>query len=299
MADDGKDYMKVFSEWWKKTFKKRISFPGQGLIFDYWLDTENWAFESWTESPAYAQIVFNSKEANMSDVTVPTGESASVSLWLEKLLRDHHCAMLAGPSGTGKTQTIMGQLKKLDAKETLYTTINMNFFTGGLVLQAALEGVLQKKTGSLYGPPGACHMVYFIDDFNLPELDKYNTQSAISLVRQHLDYGHWYDISKLAMKTVEKCQYVAALNPTAGSMELTPRLQRHFTTFNIAMPTDVSLAIIYETFLNGHLESMFNSNAALVELVPKVIKTTLNLHKDVSENFRKTAANFHYEFNIR
>ena len=299
VADDGKDYMKVFSEWWKKTFKKRISFPGQGLIFDYWLDTENWAFESWTESPAYAQIVFNSKEANMSDVTVPTGESASVSFWLEKLLRDHHCAMLAGPSGTGKTQTIMGQLKKLDAKETLYTTINMNFFTGGLVLQASLEGVLQKKTGSLYGPPGACHMVYFIDDFNLPELDKYNTQSAISLVRQHLDYGHWYDISKLAMKTVEKCQYVAALNPTAGSMEINPRLQRHFTTFNIAMPTDVSLAIIYETFLNGHLESMFNSNAALVELVPKVIKTTLNLHKDVSENFRKTAANFHYEFNIR
>ena len=52
VADDGKDYMKVFSEWWKKTFKKRISFPGQGLIFDYWLDTENWAFESWTESPA-------------------------------------------------------------------------------------------------------------------------------------------------------------------------------------------------------------------------------------------------------
>ena len=106
VADDGKDYMKVFSEWWKKTFKKRISFPGQGLIFDYWLDTENWAFESWTESPAYAQIVFNSKEANMSDVTVPTGESASVSFWLEKLLRDHHCAMLAGPSGTGKTQTV-------------------------------------------------------------------------------------------------------------------------------------------------------------------------------------------------
>ena len=73
-------------------------------------------------------------------------------------------------------------------------------------------------------------MVYFIDDFNLPELDKYNTQSAISLVRQHLDYGHWYDISKLAMKTVEKCQYVAALNPTAGSMEINPRLQRHFIT---------------------------------------------------------------------
>ena len=219
VADDGRDYMKVFSEWWKKTFKKRIAFPGQGLIFDYWLNTETFEFAAWTESPAYAEIVFNSRDSNMSDVTVPTGESASVSFWLAKLVRDHHCAMLAGPSGTGKTQTIMGQLKKLDASETLYTTINMNFFTDGLVLQSSLEGVLQKKTGSLYGPPGACHMVYFIDDFNLPKLDNYNTQSAISLVRQHLDYGHWYDISKLAMKTVSDSAYVeAASTRMTGSL---------------------------------------------------------------------------------
>ncbi|KAH8057770.1 hypothetical protein JL722_6308 [Aureococcus anophagefferens] len=122
----------------------------------------------------------------------------------------------------------------------------MNFYSSGLVLQANLEVSLQKKTGSLYGPPGACHMVYFIDDLNLPELDKYNTQSAIALVRQHLDYTHWYDITKLALKTVEKCQYVAAMNPTAGSFHVNPRLQRHFTTFAVSMPSDQSLGIIYD-----------------------------------------------------
>jgi dynein heavy chain len=35
-------------------------------------------------------------------------------------------------------------------------------------------------------------LVYFLDDLNLPEVDKYNTQSAIALVREHFDYGHWY-----------------------------------------------------------------------------------------------------------
>ena len=172
----------------------------------------------------------------MSDVTVPTGESASVSFWLEKLLRDHHCAMLAGPSGTGKTQTIMGQLKKLDAKETLYTTINMNFFTGGLVLQASLEGVLQKKTGSLYGPPGACHMVYFIDDFNMPTPDKYGTQAAIALLRQQVDYGGFYDLKKLTMKEIRGVQYLGAMNPTAGSFFIIDRMQRHFATFATLFP---------------------------------------------------------------
>ncbi|KAH8062045.1 hypothetical protein JL721_8764 [Aureococcus anophagefferens] len=165
---------------------------------------------------------------------------------------------------------------------------------------ANLEVSLQKKTGSLYGPPGACHMVYFIDDLNLPELDKYNTQSAIALVRQHLDYTHWYDITKLALKTVEKCQYVAAMNPTAGSFHVNPRLQRHFTTFAVSMPSDQSLGIIYETFLSGHINNVFTNTAAeMMNMLPKIIKTTLLVHKDVSENFRKTATNFHYEFNIR
>ena len=50
---------------------------------------------------------------------------------------------------------------------------------------------LQKKAGSNYGPPGSSKMVFFVDDLNLPALDAYNTQSAIALIRQHIDYGHW------------------------------------------------------------------------------------------------------------
>lgn len=41
-------------------------------------------------------------------------------------------------------------------------------------------------------------MVFFVDDLNLPALDSYNTQSAIALIRQHMDYGHWY-----ALETIE------------------------------------------------------------------------------------------------
>ena len=35
-------------------------------------------------------------------------------------------------------------------------------------------------------------------------------------------------------------QYVACMNPTAGSFTITPRLQRHFATFAVQMPsTDI------------------------------------------------------------
>jgi len=100
VADDGKDYRKIFSEWWKKTFRN-VQFPSKDTVFDYWLDAENMVFESWKESPAFSTLTFDSKTQSMSDVTVPTSESASVTFFMGKLIKAHHCVMLAGPSGTG------------------------------------------------------------------------------------------------------------------------------------------------------------------------------------------------------
>lgn len=37
----------------------------------------------------------------------------------------------------------------------------------------------------------APRLVYFIDDMNMPFVDKYDTQSAIELVRQMVDYRGW------------------------------------------------------------------------------------------------------------
>lgn len=119
----------------------------------------------------------------------------------------------------------------------------------------ALQAPLEKKTGTNYGPPGKAALVYFLDDLNLPELDKYNTQSAIALVRQQVrfcarciylqssvahvlaltqfDYGHWYERSKFLLRNLLNCQYLACLNPTAGSFVINPRLQRHFLTLAV------------------------------------------------------------------
>jgi dynein heavy chain len=57
--------------------------------------------------------------------------------------------------------------------------------------------------GAGFGPPGKAKLIYFIDDVNMPKLDPYETQTAIALVRQHLDYSHWYDKQKLIMKKIQ------------------------------------------------------------------------------------------------
>lgn len=56
---------------------------------------------------------------------------------------------------------------------------------------AVLEKPLEKKAGRNYGPPGNKKLIYFIDDMNLPEVDAYGTVQPHTIIRQHLDYGHW------------------------------------------------------------------------------------------------------------
>jgi hypothetical protein len=103
------------------------------------------------------------------------------------------------------------------------------------VVQPTLEAPLEKKSGVRFGPPGAKSMVYFIDDMNMPFVDKYDTQSAIEIVRQYVDYGGWYDKIKIVLKDIVNCQLVGAMNPTAGSFQITPRMQRHFVTYGIVV----------------------------------------------------------------
>ncbi len=95
---------------------------------------------------------------------------------------------------------------------------------------------MKKIAGKQYGPPGKQKLIYFIDDLNMPQLDPYDTQSAVSLLRQHADYEHWYDVSKLALKDIVNTQTLAALNPSAGSFFVDPRYMRHFWTVSIPFP---------------------------------------------------------------
>jgi hypothetical protein len=145
----------------------------------------------------------------------------------QRLTRARFPGMLVGYAGCGKTQLMSSLLLKQREDPTVGSvTINFNYYTNSSLLQSTLEAPLDKRSGSTYGPAGAhSRILFFLDDLNLPEVDKYNTQSAIALLRQHIDYGHWYDRTKLMLKTIQDTQYVAAMNPSVGSFLINPRLQ--------------------------------------------------------------------------
>lgn len=292
---DGEDYRARFSEFWKGEFKT-VRFQARDTVFDYYLDPATLAFDSWKNSPLFKTIDFDSRKTPMSSVTVPTPETCSVVFWMEQLVAQRDPVMLVGYAGCGKTQLVNGLLAAQKPEERLSHVVNFNYFTDSRALQVVMEAPLEKKAGINYGPPGKAYLIYYLDDLNLPFVDQYNTQSAIAVVRELLDYGHWYDRAKLSLKNIQNGQFVSSLNPTAGSFVINPRLQRHFFSLAIGFPGPTSLHTIFSTFLEGHLKPF---NEDVQGCAQALLGGALLLHASVASTFRKSAANFHYEFSVR
>ncbi len=131
-------------------------------------------------------------------------------------------------------------------------------------------------------------------------MDAYGTVQPHTLIRQHLDYGHWYDRNRLTLKDINHCQYVACMNPTSGSFTINPRLQRHFSVFAVSFPSADSLMMIYHSILSQHFvnaEQRFN--VCVTKLAPNIVTASLALHNKAAQIFLPTAIKFHYIFNLR
>uniref|UniRef100_K3WLS4 AAA+ ATPase domain-containing protein n=1 Tax=Globisporangium ultimum (strain ATCC 200006 / CBS 805.95 / DAOM BR144) TaxID=431595 RepID=K3WLS4_GLOUD len=310
ITDDGTDYRKIFSEWWRSEFK-HIKFPTRDTVFDYWLNPNTLSFDSWRASPYFKAVHFDGSVA-MSSITVPTPETASITSWMSLMVREERPFMLCGNAGTGKTQLVQGVLTSIHnytaannnkgkknstvAGSCTSMSINFNYYTNASALQTILESKLSKRVGTIFGPSVGNQLIYFLDDINLPQVDAYNTQSSLALLRQYLDYSHWYDRTKFTLKQIQNVQFLSCMNPSAGSFFINPRLQRHFVTFALAQLSVASLQVIYTTFLEGYVADFVEE---IRKMSAQILKAALSLHAQVGSTFRKTAANFHYEFNIR
>ncbi|KAJ3220317.1 hypothetical protein HK099_004389 [Clydaea vesicula] len=285
------DYRIEFSKWFNSEFKSG-KMPTSGTIFDYYVDDESKRFVSWTEK---VRPYEHDPDVPLASVLVDTPETTRIKYLLDILADNSKPVLLIGNAGSGKTVLMQDKLNSY-GEEKMIVNIAFNFYTTAWSLQAVLEKPLEKKAGKNYGPPGNKKLIYFLDDLNMPEVDKYGTAGPTTLLRQYLDYHHWYDRSKLTLKEIHNCQYVACMNPTAGSFTVTQRLQRHFATFAVNFPNLDSLQNIYFQILNSHLK-IFPSS--IIKLCEKIVTTALQLHKKVASVFLPTAVKFHYIFNLR
>ena len=130
-------------------------------------------------------------------------------------------------------------------KKSLVKTNNFNDLLMALVPVATREKIRKKK--ELFGMwiTSQRYSTFFTFIKNglgvSMKVDRYGTTGAHTIVKQHLDYGHWYCRNKLSLKDIHNCQYVTCMNPTAGSFTISQRLQRHFATYTVIIPSEEAL----------------------------------------------------------
>ncbi|XP_015272477.1 PREDICTED: dynein heavy chain 17, axonemal [Gekko japonicus] len=288
------DYRVEFSKWWVNEFKT-IKFPSQGTIFDYYIDPETKKFMPWTDKVPPFEL---DPDVPLQASMVHTTETIRIRYFMDLLMAKKWPVMLVGNAGTGKSVLMVDKLDTLNMDDYIVQSVPFNFYTTSAMLQAILEKPLEKKSGRNFGPPGTKKLIYFIDDMNMPEVDKYGTVAPHTLIRQHMDHGHWYDRTKLTLKDIHNCQYVACMNPTAGSFTIDSRLQRHFCVFAVSFPGQEALTAIYSTILAQHL-ALRNVPMVIQKMHSQLVSAALALHQKITYTFLPTAIKFHYVFNLR
>eukprot|EP00899_Mesostigma_viride_P019011 jgi/Mesvir1/27110/Mv25131-RA.3 len=317
-ADDPRP-REAFSSWFRAQWRSEASpaarFPDSGTVFDYFVDPsqEERLFVPWEDLAAnrgrgligsgaalgLGQLRGGTPEpgASFQSLVVTTVDSLRMGHLGGALLRSGHALLLVGGAGCGKTTHARCMLADLPLDRFDALTVNMHYYSDSAALQVLLEKPLEKKAGRVYAPPASKRLVYFVDDLNMPCVDKYGTQSAAELMLQHLGYAHWYDRSTRALKSVLKTQYMAAMNPQAGSFRINPRLEGKFCVFAVGMPPPASLGAIFTRLLDRWAEGVTSASAK--ELIPKLIAVTLEFHAQLAGELLPTSRRFHYIFTLR
>jgi dynein heavy chain len=115
---------------------------------------------------------------------------------------------------------------------------------------------------------------------NLPQVEEYGTQTPMSLLRQHIDQGSWYDRSDMSLKkNIISTQYVSCMDLKNGSGYICPRLQRHFITFTTQLPSESDLHTIFGTILHSHL---YNFDNEISQMTKSLTDASIALHKEIS-----------------
>jgi dynein heavy chain len=120
------------------------------------------------------------------EILVPTADTVKYKFMLRTCLQAGHNVLITGETGVGKS-VVTKDFLACAPEDQVSACVNFSGKTSTRNLQDAFEGNLEAKRKTLLGPPGGKKMVFFIDDVNMPQLDRYGSQPPCELLRQTID----------------------------------------------------------------------------------------------------------------
>jgi len=278
----------------RSTLKKKFPEFPDGDVFEFGIDKELHKLEPWTEQ--IPQFHYDNNQS-FFEILVPTSDTVKYKYLLVTLVGAGHNVLITGETGVGKSVVTKDFLTNAP-DDIVSACVNFSGKTTTKNLQDAFEGNLEAKRKTLLGPPGGKKMIFFIDDVNMPQLDRYFSQPPCELLRQTIDTTGFYDTKKLIFKQIKDTRFVCACAPPGGGRNaVTPRLFRHFNMVWAPELSEQSMRTIFTSILEGFLDQ--NESSGLKIFAEPVVKASVDLYQRTITDFLPTPAKSHYTFNLR
>ncbi|KAG2454516.1 hypothetical protein HYH02_000363 [Chlamydomonas schloesseri] len=251
----------------------------------------------WSEMVAGAPPI--PADASFNSILVPTVDTAAVTFLLSTAINAKYPFLLVGPTGTGKSVTVVRCLLELDPE--VFAPANIIGFsaqTSANATQALVDAKVDKRRKGVYGPAGGRRAICFIDDLNMPQRETYGAQPPIELLRQLLDHGGWYSRDN-AFRAIQDILMVGAMGPPGGGRAaVTPRFSRHFATLCLTEASAPTLKHIFGTIQHWFLTTRAFPDP-VIGLRDHIIAATLDVYSAAMTQLLPTPTKSHYTFNLR
>jgi dynein heavy chain len=289
---------KQFRDWCEKRFASLLTPKFAAQLHDLYgcyIDMVARDAKPWTS--LMPQFTYNAAQPYFS-ILVPTIDTTRYRYLLDKLMNADNNVLFMAETGVGKSVVINAFLNEMTTKgKTVSYVVGYSAQTKPANLRDVLETKLEKKRQKLLGPPSGKKMFLFVDDLNMPALEKYGAQPPNELLRQMIDQGGFYDVNKLFFKNVENVVVVAACAPPGGGRnEVSPRLLRHFHMVWLTNLSEASMCRIFRNILQGFLEA---SLPGMVPMAESLVQSSVDIYLRIQKELLPTPLRSHYTFNLR
>ncbi|GLI65190.1 hypothetical protein VaNZ11_008652 [Volvox africanus] len=277
--------------------KVTAPFPEGRTVYEFMFDKSRLKWIPWLETIETRAL---DVEAEYTSIIVPTVDTVRYTYLLDKLVTHHMHCLFVGPTGTGKTAYVKRHLQ--EGLPDTFTNMLMTFSaqTSANMTQDIIDGKMDKRRRGVYGPPQGKHMVIFVDDLNMPQVEEYGAQPPIELLRQFMDHSGWYDRKELTMRKLVDVHFVAAMGPPGGGRNtVTNRYLRHYSVISLTAFDSDNLSTIFSTLVDWWLRKYNYQAGGVSRLARPLVAASLEVYQLAQRELLPTPAKSHYTFNLR
>ena len=201
--------------------------PAGKPVYDFVYNVREGAWVEWMSTIPEFKV---NPEVAFSDIIVPTADTVRYMFVVEHLLKSGAHVLCVGGTGTGKTLNLNNLLMNGMGPTFAPIAVTFSARTSANQTQDMIDGKLDKRRKGVFGPPAGTRYVVYVDDMNMPEVEKYGAQPPIEVLRQWMDHAGWYERKPpCAFKTLIDIQFLGSMGPPGGGRNpVTMRFLRHF-----------------------------------------------------------------------